>query len=138
MQKVERKEIDSLSKAVFGSSSRWQKLINKGYSELVTEEVEETVPAEKEGYVPTTQKVKKPVLKNGALQYVPKHHTVESVLEYMVEEKKKLDTLRAEITKKREEFFAKLAEEQAAKKAKEDADNAAKQVQDSAAGSTTA
>jgi hypothetical protein len=138
MKKAERKEIDLLSKHVFGSASRWQKLVGKGYNELVSEEVEETVPPEKEGDEPTTQKVRKPVLKNDTLQYVKKFHTVDSVLEYMVEEKKKLDVLREEIIKKREEFFIKLAKEQADKKSKEDAENAARQVQANAAGSTTA
>jgi hypothetical protein len=133
--KVERKELALLSKDVFGSSTRWEKLIYKGYDELVTEEKEETIPPEKEGDESTTRKVKVPVLLNGSKHYVRKYHTVESVLEYMVEQKKQLDTLRAQINQQRQELIAKIDAESAAKKAKEEADKLTQQVNAAIAGS---
>lgn len=135
MKRAERKEIDLLSKDVFGSSSRWQKLVGKGYDELVTEDVEETVPAEKEGEEPTKQTIKKPVLANGARQLLRKYHTVESILEFMIEQKKQLDVFRAQLQKQKEEFFAKLQAEQAAKQAKTEAENLVKELQSTTAGS---
>src|SRR5580693_10476931 len=115
--RAERKELDLLSKDIFGSSSRWQKLINKGYDEMVTEEVEETVPAEKEGEEPTKRMVKVPVLApNGTHKFVRKYHTIESVLEFMVEQKKQLDIVRAQIAKQRDELIAKINAENEAKK----------------------
>lgn len=112
-----RLELDALSKDVFGVSSRWQKLVNKGYKEQVTEEVTETVPAEKEGEAPTTRQVQVPVKTAfGAFQYVIKRHTVESVAVYLAEQKVQLDNIRAMITKQNEEAKAKkLAEEETKK-----------------------
>jgi hypothetical protein len=133
--KIERKELDLLSKDVFGSSSRWQKFIDKGYDELVTEEVEETIPPEKEGEQATVRKLKMPTLLNGGKQYARKYHTIESVLEFMVEQKKQLDELRSQIAKQREEAIAKFESEKAAKKAQEDAEEIAKQVHASISGS---
>jgi hypothetical protein len=131
--KVERKELDLLSREVFGSSTRWQRLIDKGYDEAVTEEVEETVPAEKEGEEPTKRKVKVPVKVNGSTQYTRKYHTIESVLEFMVEQKKQLDIFRAQLAKQKEEFLANMEAEKIAKEAKE----SAQQVQAAIGGSSS-
>ena len=137
ISRAERKELDLLSKDIFGSSGRWQKLVDKGYDEMVTEEVEETVPAEKEGEEPTKRTVKVPVLNaQGAHQFVRKYYTIESVLEFMVEQKKQLDEVRAQIARQRDELIAKINAENAAKQAKEEAEALAKQVQDAAAGIT--
>jgi len=135
--RAERNALDALSKDIFGSSSRWQKLVDKGYDEMVTEEVEETVPAEKEGEEPTKRMVKVPVTApNGTHKFVRKYHTIESVLEFMVEQKKQLDVIRAQIAKQRDELIAKINAENAAKQAKEDAEQLAKQVQEAASGIT--
>jgi len=114
-------ELNALSKEVFGASSRWQKLIGNGYTELVTEEVEEVVPAEKEGEEPTTRKVRVP-LKNaaGMHQSVIKYHTVESVREYMLDRKKMLDQIRAQIKKQQDEARAKKEQEELTKKVHDD------------------
>lgn len=112
ISKKERKELDELSKNVFGSSSRWQKLMGKGYTELVTKEVVETVPPEKEGDEPTTKTVQVPVKTEfGADQYVVKYHTVESVKKYMEEQKELLENIRSQIQKLQEDQI-KLQEEQ--------------------------
>ena len=136
--KVERKELDILSKDVFGSSSRWQKLIGKGYDDPVTEEIEETVPSEKEGEEPTKRTVRVTVKANGSdksVKYVRKYHTIETVLAFMVEQKKQLDVLRAAMAKQKAEFLAKMEAEKAAEKAKKDAEEVAKQVHTSLSGS---
>jgi hypothetical protein len=122
-----RQELNALSKDVLGTSSRWQKLVNKGYTELVTEEVEETVPAEKEGEQPTTKRVQAPVLSpTGARQYVVKYHTVESVQQLLLEQKAQLDNIRAMIKKQNEEV-----------KAKQEAEATAKQLHQELSGSAT-
>lgn len=116
-----RLELDALSKDVFGASSRWQKLINKGYTELVTKEVTETVPAEKEGDAPTTKQVQVPVLTEfGAKQSVVKYHTVESVREFLLKQKATLDQIRDMMKQQHEEALAKKATEENAKKLNEE------------------
>jgi hypothetical protein len=116
-----KEELDTLSKDVFGTSSRWQKLIGKGYSELVTEEVEEKVPAEKEGDEPTTRKVRVPVKnKHGMHQSAVVRHTVESVREFMLQRKEQLDRIRAAIKAQQEEAQAKKEQEQLAAKVHEE------------------
>jgi len=124
-----RQELNALSKEVFGSSSKWQKLVTKGYSELITEEVEEYVPGEtdKDGVVGegSTRKVQIPVkLPNGAHQSVWKYHTPESVKTHMVERKRQLEELRALVEKMKAE-----------EKAKKDQEELTKQVQAEASGS---
>ena len=119
--KAIRKELDALSKEVYGTTSRWQKLINQGYKELVTEEKEETIPPEKEGDEPTTRTVKVPVLKNGSQQYVVKRYDESNIKEHLLEQKKHLDNLREQLKKlqeeqarlRKEEEEKRLAEEQA-------------------------
>lgn len=121
-----RKELDSLSKEVFGTSSRWQKLVDKGYDELVTEEVTETVPAEKEGDEPTTRQVRVPVLsESGAKQFVRKFHTVESVREFLGVQKIQLDLIREQIRKLQEDEQAKKLEEARTKQIHEEASGSA-------------
>jgi hypothetical protein len=136
ISRAERSQLALLSKDVFGSSSRWQKLVDDGYEELLTEEIEETVPSEKEGEEPTKRKVQIPVLSpTGAKQYVRKYHTIESVLEFMVEQKKQLDVLRAKLMQQRAELMKKIEEENAAKKKKEEEEKLAKHIQSTLSGS---
>lgn len=112
-----RLELNALSKDVFGVSSKWQKLVEKGYLEEVTEEVTETVPAEKEGDAPTTKTVRVPVLTaSGGKQSVLKRYTVDSVREFLLERQKSLNILRALLKKQHEEKLAKAKEEAEAKK----------------------
>lgn len=121
-----RKELDALSKEVFGTASRWQKMVDKGYKELLTEEVTETIPAEKEGEEPTTKVVKAPVLLNGSQQYIVKRHTLESVKEFLLEGKKQLDEVRAQIKKHQEEALTKKQAEEKAKQIHKELSGSAK------------
>jgi hypothetical protein len=117
LTRAEREELNALSKEVFGASSRWQKLVTNGYSELVTQQVIEEVPAEKAGDAPTTREVTAPLLRaDGARQSVTKYHTVESIRAYMVERKAKIEEIRAAIKKQQEEARAKKAQEELALK----------------------
>jgi hypothetical protein len=107
ISKKERLELNALSKEVFGVSTRWSKLVNKGYSELVTEEKEETIPPAKEGDEPTKKTVRVPILtKFGAKQSVTKYHTVESIRETMTGLKKQMAELRAMISQHQTEIKA--------------------------------
>lgn len=120
-----RQKLNALSKEVFGSSSRWQKLVNTGHLELLTQEVNETVPSDVEGGEPTVQKVNKPILtKTGAQQKVNKRYTVESVVELMLD-----------IKKKREEYLEKMKSLQAEAKAAQAKAELIKQIHADAAGS---
>lgn len=102
-----KQELNALSKEVFGSSSRWVKLVENGYAEIVTEEVEEMVPSEKEGEEPTLQKVKKPLLtKSGQKQSVVKRHTVESIRELMISLKTAREEYLARRKKMQEDYEA--------------------------------
>src|ERR1700687_3304692 len=117
MTREERKKLDALSKEVFGTTSQWKKLIEVCHKELVTEEVEETVPAEKEGEEAVKRKVKVPILtQTGVQQFTWKHYTVDSVLELMNERKKQIEDLRAQLKKHQEEAAAKQQADELAKK----------------------
>lgn len=99
-----KEELKALSKEVFGASSRWEKLVKKGYSEVLTEEVTEMVPSSKEGEPDTEQKIKKPVLRSdGSLQSVTKYHTPDSVRTAMVDMKARRDAYLEAVKKAREE-----------------------------------
>lgn len=120
LNRTQREELKALSKEVFGASSRYSKLINQGYSELVTEEISEIVPGE-DGKPDTERMVQVPVKRaDGALQYIHKYHTEESVMEYMKQCKVTLDNFKAQMAKKAADEQAKKAQEEANKKAQEE------------------
>lgn len=117
MSRADRDELNALSKEVFGASSKWKKLIERGYVEMITEETTELVPGKTDEEEPTTRKVQVPVKRHdGALQFTTKHHTVESIKEYMLERKVKLEAVRAQIKKMQEEAAAKKAADELKKK----------------------
>lgn len=121
MTREERMKLNALSLEVFGTTSRWQKMVDAGHKELVTEEVEETVPAEKEGEEATKRKVQVPVLtKTGGQQFTWKRYTVESILEFMTERKKQIDNIHAQIKKHQEEAAAKKQEDELSKRVHEE------------------
>lgn len=125
LTRTEREELNSLSKEVFGASSRWQKLVNKGYSKMVMEKVTELVPGEKEEDEPTTREVDVPVKTSfGALQSTQERHTVDSVRELMLRLKKQLD-----------EYRARMEQLQAEAKAKKEAEDLAAKLQEEVGGS---
>lgn len=121
LTREEKNELKTLSKDVYGASSRWQKLVNKGYAKLVTEETTEYVPGKDENEEGTTRKVQIPVKrKDGAHQYVHTYHTVDSIKTEMVDRKEKLDQIRAIMKKQREDAMAKQEQEQLAKKVQQE------------------
>ena len=110
----EKEFLKNLSKEVFGASSRWQKLINRGYVDLITEETTEYVPNDKDPDAEgTTRQVNVPVLKNGMKQSTIKYHTVDSIRQYMIDRKATIDKIRALMQEQRK---AQLAKEEAQKK----------------------
>lgn len=110
-----RNELDTLSKQVFGVSSKWKKLVESGVTEMITEEKTEMVPGEN-GAEPTEQKLQVPVkAPNGAIQYRVKRFTVEGILEFMRERKKLIDQINEMNRKNREAAEAKQKQEQLAK-----------------------
>lgn len=117
----QRDELNALSKEVFGSSSRWQKLVSNGYAKLLTEEVEEIVPAAKAGDRPTMRKISVPLKReDGAHQSTTEHHTVASVKTFMLERKAQIDAFRAQMKKMQEEQQAKKDQEKLALKVHEE------------------
>jgi CRISPR/Cas system CMR subunit Cmr4 (Cas7 group RAMP superfamily) len=121
MDRKVKEELNALSAEVFGSSSRWAKLVDKGYTEIVTEEKEETTPIDSEGKGGEVVKVRVPVkTASGAVQYVTKRHTIESVRELMLDMKAKRDAYIAALTKAKEEEAAKKAQEALQKKVNEE------------------
>jgi hypothetical protein len=83
-----RTELNELSRVVFGSSSKWQKFVEKGVWIGQTKEVEEEIPGEN-GAEPTKQTKTVPVLgKDGKQQKVLKRYTLEEVKNMMLTYKK--------------------------------------------------
>ena len=72
----ERQELNALSKKAFGSSSRWQKLITKGFAEPVERQREVMVPNKKGVPTMKTFTDKKKVVR---------HYTVEELRKLMEE-----------------------------------------------------
>ncbi len=127
IDKKTRLELNALSKECFGTASKWQKLVDKGYDELVTELVTETVPAEKEGDEATTREVQVPVrTATGGTQLVRKYYDVNGIYEFMMEHKKRLEVLRAQIQAQREQHLAKQKEELQTKQVHEELSGSAK------------
>lgn len=113
LSREDKDYLKGLSKEVFGASSRWQKLVERGYGELVTEETTEYVPNEKDPEAEgTTRKVQVPVLYKGMKHSVITRHTVESIRTYMLERKVRLDEIRAMIAKQRADAQAKKEREE--------------------------
>jgi hypothetical protein len=102
----DREFLNVLSKEVYGTSSRWGKIVRNGVVELVTQEISEIVPGV-DG-APDTEKVQKVPVKRdeGALQSTVKHYSVEEVKVLMVERKIKLDEFNAMVEKNRKEVAA--------------------------------
>lgn len=115
-----RKALDALSLEVFGSSSKWQKLVNDGAVQILTEKKTETIPGV-DGAPDTTQEVDIPLLRaDGAMQSVLKRYTPESAEKLMLEMKDRRDKVLAMINAQEEEKKAKAAQEALQKKIQED------------------
>ena len=71
----QREQLNALSKRIFGSSSKWQKLVNKGHYEVFTRDREAMIPGAL-GMKKKTFTDKKSVLK---------HYTIAEVLQLMLD-----------------------------------------------------
>jgi len=101
ISREERKELDALSKEVFGVSSRWHKFF-KGISELVTKTVTETVPGDK-GAPDTTKEVVVPALdESGAKQFKMRFYTVEEIRKLLLGAKEQRDAYLVKIKAQQE------------------------------------
>lgn len=105
----DREFLNTLSKEVYGVSSRWAKIVRDGVTELVTQELSEIVPGV-DGAPDTEKTVKVPVKReDGALQSTIKRFSVEDVKVLMVERKIKLDEFKALVEKNKKEVAARKA-----------------------------
>lgn len=109
----QREQLNALSKELMGTSSRWQKLLTRGYLETLTEEKEEEVPGEN-GAAPTKTTIKVPKLRNGMEVRETRFHTVESILALMTDMKQKRDEMHAAMKKAQEEHEASQKAQEAA------------------------
>lgn len=96
-----REELNALSLEVYGVSSKWQKLLERGTNELITKTVTETVPGEN-GQPDETKEVQVPDTFNGVNQYRHRNYTLDEV-----------KTLLLSMKKSRDEIIAKMKEAQA-------------------------
>lgn len=117
----EREQLKALSKELFGSPSRYQKLYQ--YDQVKTHKIKESVPGV-DGAPDTEVEKEVPLLYNGSKQSVRKYRTTEEVLQLMLDFKVKRDEYMAQVKKAQEE-----------QKAKEEADKLAKKVQEDLGGS---
>lgn len=118
-----REELGTLSKEIFGSTSRWQKILDKGTLELVTETVTEEVPGEN-GAEPTKKETQVPVLMNGTKQFTVKRYTLDTLKGYLLE-----------LKAKREAFLAMIKKQEEEKKAQEEKAKFEKKIQETFGGS---
>ena len=110
LNRTQREELKALSQEVFGAANRWQKLVEHGYQEPLTETATEYVPGEKEDDEGTIRQVQVPVKHEGKIpMQVTKRYTVDSIREYMLERKKTLDLIKEQMKKNQEEAKAKEA-----------------------------
>lgn len=72
MDRNTREELNSLSKEVFGSSSRWQKFVNKGVSEPFERDREVMIPKANGQFVKKTFTDKKSIVRRYSVEEVRK------------------------------------------------------------------
>lgn len=75
MNRQTREELNTLSKLAFGSRSKWQKLVNNGFSE--------NLERDREVMVPTTKGLELKTFTDK--KYVNRHYTVEEVRKVMTD-----------------------------------------------------
>jgi hypothetical protein len=98
-----RKELNQLSKAVFGSTSKWQKFVNNGEAVPVTETVR-VLNGETEEIKEEQRQLTYYGPNGGELpQFEVKHYTTETIKERMILIKTQKEQIRALIEKLRKE-----------------------------------
>lgn len=116
----ERQELNALSKEVFGSSSKWQKLVNTGSHELDTEEVTEYIPPTTEDGEGTTKKTEVMKLREGMPHFTKKYYTYESIKALMLDVKAKHAAMLEQYNKMKEEEQRKKEQAELEKKTQEE------------------
>jgi hypothetical protein len=99
------KELDQLSLEVFGTKTKWKKLVENGKMELVTEDTKRLY---RENGEEKTEIVKTPLAhvgsKGGELnKYVLKRYTVDEIKAKMLQIKKQMDDFKLHLEKQKEE-----------------------------------
>ena len=120
-----REELKALSKEIFGVSSKWHTMLEKGTVQLVTRRVKETVPG-KEGEEPTVTEKDVPVLTaSGATQSIEKRYTVKEIHNILLSLKAQIEAHKAEEKRQQDEKAAQEAEHKALKHVHESAHGSA-------------
>jgi len=121
LTREQKAELNELSKYVFGSTSKWKKLMEKGQLTAVTEEVTEYVPNETDPDAEgTTRKVQVPVKVGNSPLSTVKRYSYEEVKEYLLTLKSKKDELMEKIRQHQEEQRKKQEQEALQKKVQEE------------------
>lgn len=118
----EREEMKALSKEVFGSTSRWKTILDKGLKELTTRTVVETVPGE-DGVEDTTKESKQPILygNNNVRQFHMRYfQDLDELKLFMLDIKTKRDAFYEQLRKMQEEEQAKKEKEELIQKVQEE------------------
>ena len=115
----QKEELDALSQAVFGSRSRWRKMVEVGVPELIQED---TTRLNRDGTSETVKTAKLYVGPNGGElpHSVLKRYTLEEAKQHMIDLKAKREAF-FEMIKKQQEEAQKAKEAEEAKKAVETA-----------------
>lgn len=114
---AEIEQFEALSIELFGASSKWSTILKKGMTVPVTEKVTEYVPAT-DTTPEETKEVDVPVYltqNKKSVKQVTKHFTAESLLAWMLDRKKQIDTIKALIKKRQDDAEAARKEAQVAK-----------------------
>ncbi len=105
ISKEVREELKALSLKVYGRSSKWKKLLDKPFFEVVTKAVHEEVANEDGTFTPKTTNV--PILLNGVKQSVAKRRTIHQVRELLIAQAAQIDAINEQFKKNQEEQKAK-------------------------------
>lgn len=93
-----REQLKALSKEIFGSSSKWQTILSKGTTELLTK-TETQVDGTGQSFETVV-----PVLNaNGTKNFYQKYYTLETLTEYLLSLKIKRDEFLAKMAKQKED-----------------------------------
>jgi hypothetical protein len=113
-------ELNALSKEIFGSSSKWRKMVDKGVPHLIEEDIKKmSLEDGKE----VTEMVKTPILYTGPSgeaefhQYYLKRYSIPEVKEFLLTAKDRQDQVRAMIKRIEEQQRAQAAAKAEAEKA---------------------
>lgn len=122
VDKETREELTALSKEVFGSTTKWKKILDEGTIELVTRKTTQKV--KNAAGIEEDQEITVPVLMNGVRQFTSKYFTLETLKEFMLD-----------LKVKRDEFVKMIEEQQKAQKEAAEKAKLAESINSDAGGS---